>query len=178
MGGSVSIPFACVQHPDPTVTDDPILPEPDSWPAWLAFAEDSCRTYFHQRNSHWIALGARIWAAELVWSESVEESLPRELVRSALIELELRVANTARVLRDLALRDHEVSASEVLVECTRLGTELIRDGCRDLEADIIRTSRFMPGVDVTAFHDAVSRSIRRVVDGLLEAHREARPHFG
>jgi hypothetical protein len=147
-------------------------PSPDdaraAWLAELGQTESACWTYFHKRTAHWILFGAQIWASELLWSPAPERSLPDELLHSACREVELRAEFTTRSLGALAARARDMSSSVVLVDCTRRGTELLRDGCRDVENDIVRTARFVPGVDVVAFSETISRSIGRLADHLLE----------
>jgi hypothetical protein len=127
------------------------------------------------RNTHWIAFGARIWASELLWSPTPDRSLPVELVHSATREIRLRTEFTTGVIGSLAAREHEVPPPVVLVDCARLGTALIRDGSRDVENDIVRTARFLPGVDARAIHDTLAQAIRRLNDHLVDVrYHEAR----
>jgi hypothetical protein len=147
-------------------------PPPDdvraSWLAELSQTESACWTYFHKRTAHWILFGAQIWASELLWSPAPERSLPEELLRSASREIELRAEFTTRSFCALAARARHVASAVVLVDCTRSGTELLRDGCRDVENDLVRTARFVPGVDVAVFNETMSRAISRLADHLLE----------
>lgn len=153
--------------------DDPPSDPLSTWRAALAHTERECWTFYHRRNSHWISVGARIWASELLWSPAPERSLPEELLRSATHEIDLRADYTARMFGALAAQARGVSNAIVLVDCTRRGTELLRDGCRDIENDIVRTARFVPGVNVAVFTDTVSRGIRMLTDHLLDVRNEA-----
>ena len=153
--------------------DDPLAEPLSTWRAALAHTERECWTFYHRRNTHWISVGARIWASELLWSPAPERSLPEELLRSATHEIDLRAEYTTRMFGALATQARMVPGSIVLVDCTRRGTELLRDGCRDIENDIVRTARFVPGVDVAVFNDTISRGIRVLTDHLLDVRNEA-----
>jgi hypothetical protein len=143
------------------------------WNGALTQTASTCSTYFHMRNPHWIALGARVWAEQLLWSPAPSRSLPEELMRLAKREVEVRSEFTTRMFRELAERFSELPSSQVLVDCTRCATELLRDGCRDVEADVVRTARFVPGVDVGAVTQTLSLAIQRLTDHLLVVRGEA-----
>lgn len=144
----------------------------DAWLADLEQVESACWTYFHQRTAHWILFGTQIWAAEVYPSSAGRQSLPDELLRSACREVELRAEFTLRSFGALAGRARDIAPNVVLVDCTRRGTELIRDGCRDVEADIVSTSRFVAGVSVGAFTETVSRAVGRLAEHLLDVRAE------
>jgi hypothetical protein len=95
---------------------------------------------------------------------------------SARREIELRAEYTRRILGELAERNAKVPASLVLVDCTRLAGELIRDGSRDVVTDIERCSRFLPGVDSGCVVSAMSAALSRITDHLLLVVRQ-RPDF-
>lgn len=155
------------------MTDDDPFPEPQTaWQQDLTLTETACWTFYHQRNVHWIGIGTRIWASQLLWTPAPERPLPEELLRSAKHEVALRGEFTTRAFGELAARVHDVAPSVVLVECSRRATELLRDGCRDIEADIVRTARFVPEVDVAAWQQARSDAIRRLTDHLLAIRGE------
>jgi hypothetical protein len=145
-----------------------------AWTDALTQTASTCSTYYHMRNPHWIALGARVWAEQLIWSPAPSRSLPEELMRLAKREIEVRGEFTARMFSELAERFSALPSSLVLVDCTRRASELLRDGCRDVEADVVRTARFVPGVDVGAVAATLSLAIRRLTDHLLEVRGEAR----
>lgn len=147
------------------------------WRGALARTGSICATYYARRYADWIAIGSRLWADQSQYLPIPGQTLADELMRCAQREVELRGEFTRRMLGELAERHAHLQTSVVLVDCTSLAAELMRDGCRDLEADIGRTSRFLPGVDSGVVAAAVSKAIRRVTDHLLDVtgHRRE-PH--
>lgn len=155
------------------MTDDHPIPETQTaWQEDLTLTETSCWTFYHQRNVHWIGIGTRIWASQLLWTPAPETPLPEDLLQSAKREVALRGEFTTRAFSELVARDHDVAPSVVLVDCTRRATELLHAGCRDIEADIVRTARFVPGVDVADWREARSDAVRRLTDHLLAIRGE------
>lgn len=138
------------------------------WRGALARTGSICATYYARRYADWIAIGSRLWADQSQYSPLAGHTLADELMRCAEREVELRGEFTRRMLGELAERHAHLQTSVVLVDCTKLAAELMRDGCRDLENDVVRTSRFLPGVDSGTVAMAVSKAISRVTDHLLD----------
>jgi hypothetical protein len=86
---------------------------------------------------------------------------------SARREVELRAEYTRRVIGELAERCPDVPASLVLVDCTRLASELVGNSCRDVVTDIERASRVLHGVDSGCVASAISAAVGRITDHLL-----------
>ena len=139
-----------------------------AWQGALMRTGSMCTAYYQQRYPHWIAIGTRLWADQMHYSPLVGHSLADELLRAVNHEIELRGEFTRRMLGELAERHQDLPSSLVLVDCTRLAAELLREGCRDVDNDVVRTSRFVYGVDAGAATAAVSQAIKVVADHLLE----------
>ena len=150
--------------------------ETTDWRGALARTGSVCATYYARRYADWIAVGARLWADQSQYLPIPGYTLADELMRCAQREVELRGEFTRRMLGELAERHADLQTSVVLVDCTQLAAELMRDGCRDLESDIARTSRFLPTVDSATVSVAVSYAIGRITDHLLDVTGHGREH--
>jgi hypothetical protein len=127
-----------------------------------------CAAYYARRLPHWIAIGSRLWADQMDKSPLIGHSLAEELMVAARHEIALRGNFTRHMLGELAERHSDLPMSVVLVDCTQLGAELMREGCRDVDKDIERSSRFVHGVDAAASSIAIAQAITRISDHLLE----------
>jgi hypothetical protein len=136
-----------------------------------------CATYYARRYADWIAVSSRLWVDQSQYLPIAGHTLADELMRCARREVELRGEFTIRMLGELAERNAHLQTSVVLVDCTTLAAELMRDGCRDLENDVARTSRFLPGVDSGTVALAVSQAISRITDHLLDVTGHRREHL-
>ena len=150
--------------------------ETTDWRGALARTGSICATYYARRYADWIAVGSRLWADQSQYLPIPGHTLADELMRCARREVELRGEFTRRMLGELAERHAHLQTSVVLVDCTKLAAELVRDGCRDLENDIVRTSSFLPGVDSGTVALAVSQAISKVTDHLLDVTGQGREH--
>ncbi len=86
---------------------------------------------------------------------------------SARREIDLRAEYTRQVLSETVDRNPDVPASLMLVDCTRLAGELVRECSRDVINDIERASRFLPGVDPGCVAAAMSAAVGRISHHLL-----------
>src|SRR5262245_23914965 len=90
----------------------------DAWRAELHRASSMCATFYARRVPNWIAIGNRIWAAQMEYSPKVGLSLPEELMYSARREIELRGDFTRRTFGEYAASAEGVAPTVLLVECT------------------------------------------------------------
>jgi hypothetical protein len=139
-----------------------------AWQGALTRTGSLCATYYARRAPHWIGIGSRLWSEPRSMPEPAGRSLPEDLMRAAQVEIELRGEYTRRMLGELAERHLHLPSNQVLVDCTRLASELIRYGCRDVENDIVRTSQYLYGMDAGVVDRAMKAAIGRVTDKLLE----------
>jgi hypothetical protein len=139
-----------------------------AWQGALMRTASLCATYYARRAPHWIGISSRLWAQRPEESPLPGRSLPEELMTVAGHEVELRGEFTKRMLGELAERHVHLPTAQVLVDCTKLASELLRDGCRDVDNDIVRASRFLHGMDGGVVAVAVKAAISRVTDHLLE----------
>ena len=145
-----------------------LAPHADAWQGALMRTASVCANYYAERVPHFIAIGNRIWADQMEFSPLIGHGLNDDWMRAARREIELRGEFTRRMLGALAERSGDVSPSRILVDCTTLAAELIRDGCRDVEKDIERTSRIVHALDKGVVAVALSAAISRVTDHLLD----------
>ena len=127
-----------------------------------------CATYYARRAPHWIGISSRLWAGNFQDSPTPSLSLAEQLMTAAKREVELRGEFTQRLLGDLASRHLHLPKDHLLVDLTKLTAELVRDGCRDVDNDIVRVSRFLYGMDGGVVAVAVREAISRVTDHLLD----------
>ena len=125
-----------------------------------------CSGYYARRVPHWIGISNRICASSAC-SSLVGHSLAGELMYSARREIDLRAEYTRQVISETVARNPDVPAPLMLVDCTRLAGELVRDCSRDVVTDIERASRFLPGVDPGCVAAAMSSAVGRISQHLL-----------
>lgn len=144
------------------------------WRAALARTVSLCANAHACRVPHFIAIGTRLWADQSQYTPLIGRTLAGELMKAAEREVDVRVELTERMLCDLAGRHAHLPSELVLVDCTKAAAQLLRDGCRDIDTDISRTSRFMLGIDAGLVPRLVSLGIDRVANRLLADLAERR----
>jgi capsid protein len=141
----------------------------EAWQRELLRTETQCANYFARRVPEWIATCTRIWNTEHGQAPAVGRTLQQDLIYSARREVELRGEFAKVVFVALAARSAEMPSAQVLVDCTRKASELIRLGCRDVARDIEHAARLLPSVDSGCVDRAVAAAIERLTDHLLDA---------
>lgn len=150
------------------MTDPSLAAQTAAWQGAMKRTASVCATYYARRAPHWIAISSRLWATKYDESPIPGQSLPEQLMSAAQREVELRGEFTLRLLGDLASRHLHLPKDQLLVDLTKLTAELIRDGCRDVENDIVRTGRFLYGMDGGVVAVSVRAAISLVTDHLLD----------
>lgn len=160
------------------MTDQSLAAQTAAWQGAMKRTASVCATYYARRAPHWIGISSRLWAGKYEESPIPGQSLPEQLMAAAKREVELRGEFTLRLLGDLASRHLHLPKDELLVDLTKLTAELIRDGCRDVENDIVRTGRFLYGMDGGVVAVSVRDAISLVTDHLLDVtSRPPEPNY-
>jgi hypothetical protein len=151
------------------MNDSALANQTDAWSNELWRTETECATFFARRVPHWIATGNRIWGI-FVQPDAPrsERTLQEDLMYCAKVEVALRGEFTRLAFGRLAQRAAAVSASRVLVDCTKLAGELLPRICRDVEKDIQHASHFLYGVDGGCVAAAVSAEMQKLADHVLD----------
>lgn len=146
-----------------------LVNQTDAWSDELQKTATECATFFARRVPHWIATGNRIWGIEIQPdAPRTERTLQEELMYCAKVEVALRGEFTRKAFGRLAERTTNISASRVLVDCTKMAGELLPRICRDVDKDIQHASHFLYGVDGGCVAAAVSAEMQKIADHVLD----------
>jgi hypothetical protein len=157
-----------------THDDTPMTVALAAWQERCGEAVRRCQGDLHRRVPHWVAIGARVWVDPTLSRARPERARGEQLVAAACREIEAR--ENLVLLAMLSLLDQRGDApwDRVLNDSTRLAGELLRRGCRDIEADVDRMAVYTTGIDRDVLLDEIAAAIDRISEVLL---RVARPFW-
>lgn len=128
---------------------------------------EHCTGAMQRRMPHWVDAGSRVWADPARAHATVGSRRVDAIVDVAIAELRVRETIVHDLLARLLAQRDGAPLPIVLTDVSRMASQLLQAGCRDVLYDLEYMSRFERGVEVARAAAELAAAIGRVMISLM-----------